>query len=75
MDISEAFEYINSYKNDYPHKDLSRVRELLTKLGDPDRKLRFVHVAGTNGTKSLCLPCWLIPQRISDLSTKLFPSP
>jgi dihydrofolate synthase / folylpolyglutamate synthase len=33
---------------------LDRIRILLTALGDPHRKLDFVHVAGTNGKGSAC---------------------
>lgn len=33
---------------------LDRVRELLRRLGDPQRSLKFVHVAGTNGKGSVC---------------------
>lgn len=32
---------------------LSRIRELMGLLGDPQRDLRFVHVAGTNGKGSV----------------------
>ena len=28
---------------------LDRVRELLNRLGNPEKKLRFIHVAGSNG--------------------------
>ena len=33
---------------------ISQVQELLTALGDPDRRLRIIHVAGTNGKGSVC---------------------
>lgn len=33
---------------------LDRVRELLRRLDDPQDKLRFIHVAGTNGKGSVC---------------------
>lgn len=33
---------------------LERMRTLLTKLGNPEREQRFVHVAGTNGKGSTC---------------------
>ncbi|MBO4331159.1 MAG: bifunctional folylpolyglutamate synthase/dihydrofolate synthase, partial [Oscillospiraceae bacterium] len=33
---------------------LDRVRELLARLGDPQKKLKTVHVAGTNGKGSVC---------------------
>lgn len=33
---------------------LERVFKTLNKLGDPQEKLRLVHVAGTNGKGSVC---------------------
>lgn len=33
---------------------LGRTQELLRKLGDPQKKLKFVHVAGSNGKGSTC---------------------
>ncbi len=74
MDISETLEFISSYKNDYPHEDLSRVRALLARLGDPDRKLRFVHVAGTNGKGSTCAMLASILRK-AGYRTGLFTSP
>ncbi len=34
--------------------DLSRIRALMHAVGDPQERLRFVHVAGTNGKGSVC---------------------
>ena len=33
---------------------LERMKKLLSKLGDPQKKLKFVHVAGTNGKGTVC---------------------
>lgn len=33
---------------------LDRVRELAARLGDPQKKLKFIHVAGSNGKGSVC---------------------
>ncbi|MEI6340060.1 MAG: bifunctional folylpolyglutamate synthase/dihydrofolate synthase, partial [Verrucomicrobiota bacterium] len=33
---------------------LENTRRLLAALGDPQEKLRFLHVAGTNGKGSVC---------------------
>ena len=33
---------------------LERMQELMGRLGHPERRLRFVHVAGTNGKGSVC---------------------
>ena len=74
MDISETLEYIRAYNYTYKHEDLSRVRELLHKLGDPDRNLRFVHVAGTNGKGSTCAMLASILRK-AGYRTGLFTSP
>ena len=34
--------------------DLSRVGRLMKAVGDPQKSLRFVHIAGTNGKGSCC---------------------
>lgn len=54
MTIQETIDFLSSYSNDYEHLDLGRVRSFLDLLGSPDKKLRFVHVAGTNGKGSTC---------------------
>ncbi len=54
MDFCKAMEYINSFsKSGKPLKDLSRIGKLMEKLGDPQNKLSFVHIAGTNGKGSV----------------------
>lgn len=52
MTINEALTYIHSvcWKGSIP--GLSRTRELLASLNDPQNTLKFVHVAGTNGKGS-----------------------
>ncbi len=52
MTISEALEYIHSvsWKGSVP--GLSRTRELLARMHNPERKLKFIHIAGTNGKGS-----------------------
>ena len=52
MTVQEALTYIHSvcWKGSIP--GLGRTRELLARLGNPEKKLRFVHVAGTNGKGS-----------------------
>lgn len=34
--------------------ELDKIKELLDKLGNPQDKLKFIHVAGTNGKGSVC---------------------
>lgn len=53
MDIKECMEFINSYsKSGGRITDLSRAQELMERIGSPEKKLRFVHIAGTNGKGS-----------------------
>ena len=51
MNLEQAIEYIHSlYRKATP--GLHRIRKLLALLGDPQRELKFVHIAGTNGKGS-----------------------
>ncbi|MBQ4565052.1 MAG: bifunctional folylpolyglutamate synthase/dihydrofolate synthase [Oscillospiraceae bacterium] len=50
--VDETLNYIHSYfwKGSIP--GLSRTNELLERMGNPHKKLKFVHIAGTNGKGS-----------------------
>lgn len=52
MTIQETLDYIHSvcWRGSIP--GLSRTRELLRRMRDPHKKLKFVHIAGTNGKGS-----------------------
>ena len=54
LNYTEALEYIHSINWQFCKPGLERTRELCRRLGDPQRSLRFVHVAGTNGKGSFC---------------------
>ncbi len=54
MNYKEAREYIASRKILGIHPGLDRMRELAKRLGDPQDKIKTVHVAGTNGKGSVC---------------------
>jgi dihydrofolate synthase/folylpolyglutamate synthase len=54
MDIKEAMEYISRRDWRESRLGLERMAELLERMGNPQRRLRFVHVAGTNGKGSVC---------------------
>ncbi len=49
MTYEETLAYIHSTHWQGKRPGLSRVRELLERLGNPQKQLRFVHVAGPNG--------------------------
>lgn len=46
--------YINTPRWQASRLGLERIRELLGRLGRPQDRLKFVHVAGTNGKGSIC---------------------
>ncbi len=52
MTYEEALAYIHnvSWKGSVP--GLSRTRELLKRIGNPEKSLKFVHITGTNGKGS-----------------------
>lgn len=54
MTPEEAIKYIENHTWSTTRLGLERTRELLRLLGDPQKKLRFVHVAGSNGKGSAC---------------------
>jgi len=54
MTGQEAIAYIHTYQWEKHAPGLERMRCLLCALGDPQKKLKFIHVAGTNGKGSTC---------------------
>jgi len=52
MTYDEALEYIHGAQKFGNKLGLHNMRRLLGLMGDPQKKLRFVHVAGTNGKGS-----------------------
>ena len=52
MNVTQAIEYIHSFfwKGSIP--GLERTQELLRRMGNPEKQLKFVHIAGTNGKGS-----------------------
>lgn len=70
----DAVEYINQPRWRTVSLGLERTRELLSKLGAPQDRLRFVHVAGTNGKGSTCAYVASILQQ-AGFKVGLFTSP
>ena len=54
MTYEEAIKYIHSINWEFCKPGLERIGELCERLGHPEKKLRFIHVAGTNGKGSFC---------------------
>ncbi len=54
MNYEEALAYIHNVEWMGKKPGLHRMLWLLNKMGNPHRKLKFVHVAGTNGKGSTC---------------------
>ena len=67
-------EFISQEKFQSFKPGFDRVEALLEKLGHPERKLRYVHVAGTNGKGSVCA-CVSSILREAGYKTGLYISP
>ena len=52
MNYSEALEYIHGVSWTFCKPGLERIGELCERLGHPEKKLKFIHIAGTNGKGS-----------------------
>lgn len=52
MNYDEALAWVHSLPRLAQHPGIENTRRLLAKLGDPQRELKFVHIAGTNGKGS-----------------------
>lgn len=74
MEYKEALAYLDGAKWFGAESSLRRIRELLTALGDPQKKLKFVHIAGTNG-KGSCAAMLSSVLRTAGYRTGLYTSP
>ncbi len=54
MNYEEALQYIHGISWTFCKPGLERIRELCDRLGNPEKELKFIHVAGTNGKGSFC---------------------
>ena len=51
---AQAIEWINGLRYAGEKNGLANMRALLERMGNPEKQLRMVHVAGTNGKGSTC---------------------
>lgn len=74
MTANEAISYIHSVSWKGSKPGLSRTRELLRRMGDPQEKLRFIHIVGTNGKGSTAAMLASVLQK-AGYKTGLYTSP
>ncbi len=74
MTYREALDYIHSINWTFCKPGLTRIEKLCERLGDPQKDLHFIHVAGTNGKGSFCAMLDSV-LRESGLKVGLFTSP
>ena len=74
MEYKEALAYLDGAHWFGAEPSLRRISELLDALGDPQKKLRFVHIAGTNG-KGSCAAMLSSVLRAAGYRTGLYTSP
>lgn len=54
MDYTQATRYLNALEKFGIHLGLERIGHMLNSTGNPQKKFRAIHVAGTNGKGSVC---------------------
>ena len=74
MEFKEAVAYLDATRRFGAEHTLRRIRELLSRLGDPQNELKFVHIAGTNG-KGSCAAMLASVLRAAGYRTGLYTSP
>ena len=74
MTPEQAISYIENYGWSTTRLGLDRTRALLAALGDPQKELKIVHVAGSNGKGSTCAMLASI-MRAAGYKTGLYISP
>lgn len=52
--FEEAEQYINNTPRFTTKNTMEDTKDFLRRLGEPDKKMRIIHVAGTNGKGSVC---------------------
>lgn len=74
MTNQEAIAYIEDFTWSKSRLGLERIRALLHSMGDPQKELKFIHVAGSNGKGSTCAMLDSI-LRCAGYKTGLYTSP
>jgi len=74
MGIKETLEYIHNVKWEGLKPGLERTHELLKALGNPEKTLKFAHIAGTNG-KGSTAACMAAVLQKAGYKTGLYTSP
>ncbi len=74
MSYEETLQYIHNVKWQGSKPGLERTERLLKALGNPEKKLKFVHIAGTNGKGSAAACIASVLQR-AGYKTGLYTSP
>ncbi|MBR4910419.1 MAG: bifunctional folylpolyglutamate synthase/dihydrofolate synthase [Clostridia bacterium] len=74
MKYKEASDYINAAGMLGSKPGLDRIKALCSALGDPQEKVKYIHVAGTNGKGSVCAMLSSV-LRCAGYKTGLYTSP
>ncbi len=54
MEYADSIKFITGKSNFYIDLSLDRISSALERLGNPQSRLKYIHVAGTNGKGSVC---------------------
>lgn len=53
MESNKAEEYFYGFQNHFMDFGLDNLKKFMRELGDPQEKIRIIHIAGTNGKGSV----------------------
>lgn len=74
MDMQEVIELVNTNRGTGRKESLNRMKRLVELIGNPQKDLKFIHIAGTNGKGSTSVFMEAI-LRTSAIKTGLYTSP
>ena len=74
MTYEEALAYLNRHTWSESRLGLERTQELLERVGNPEKGMHFIHVAGTNGKGSTCAMLASVLKE-AGYKTGMYPSP
>ena len=74
MNFQEASDYVTSSTAPGTKLGLERVKDLLSRMGNPEKEIAVIHVAGTNGKGSTCVMLAAVLKE-AGYRTGLFTSP
>jgi len=74
MDYEKILKYLYSLETSKIKLGLENIQAILNRIGNPEKELRYIHVAGTNGKGSVCAMIFYILKE-ANYKTGMYTSP